>query len=126
MVAISKQTTDFQPNRPSAPIEPAPAIARIRTPTSTGAMIDRISRRKSVLRNSMRSAQCGAARPTATPPAIPMRIHQASEIRGSRGTWASRVPQRTSGDSGQRIAATTSASAGAAAWAADFRSAAYR
>ena len=104
-MAISKQTTDFQPNRPSAPIEPAPAIARIRTPTSTGAMIDRIRRRNRVLRNSMRPAQSGAARPRATPPAIPMRIHQASEIRGRRGTAAK--PGRGT----QRSAATTSASA---------------
>ena len=89
VVANSKQTTDFQPSRPSAPMDPAPAIARIRTPTSTGAMIDRISRRNRVLRNSIRSAHCGAERPRHTPATIPMRIHQANEILGRRGTEAS-------------------------------------
>ena len=86
VVATSKQTADFQPSRPKAPRDPAPAIARISTPTSTGAMIDRIRRRNRSLTNSMRSAQPGADRPRLRPSAIEIRIHVASENLGMRST----------------------------------------
>ena len=81
-MATSKQTADFQPSRPKAPRDPAPAIARISTPTSTGAMIDRIRRRNRSLTNSMRSAQSGCRQTEAE-----AQCHRDQDPRGERESW---------------------------------------
>ena len=92
---ISKYKTDFQPSRPRSRIEPAPATARIKTPTSTGAMIERIRRRKIVLRNSIRPVCSGAAKPKAAPPAAASSIQLVSERRGTKpGTSVYSIPIR--------------------------------
>ena len=60
---------------------PPPAIPATSVPNNSGAMIERISRRKTVLISPSCLAKSGAITPSATPAAMPMKIHAVSESR---------------------------------------------
>ena len=81
VVTASKYKIAFRPMRPMRFKSPEPALPYTRVPKLSGAMMDRISRRKMLLTGASRLATPGAAIPITIPAAIPMKIHAVSESR---------------------------------------------
>ncbi len=70
-------------SRPNCPADPARAADEIRTPMSTGAITERMRRRKIVLTIARVRAQPGASQPKAAPSTIATTIQPASDRRFS-------------------------------------------
>src|SRR5689334_5532302 len=62
---------------------PCPAIPTTSVAKMSGAMIDRMSRRKIVLNGLSDAAAPGASQPTTSPAAMPTKIHCVSVVRGN-------------------------------------------
>ena len=66
--------------RPMCLMSPPPAIPATSVPNSSGAMMERIRRRNTVLISPSCLAKSGAKMPSATPAAMPIKIQAVSEI----------------------------------------------